>query len=41
MEITNVIELNAAIAALEQKKVIQEAILKNFLNLKLMENCYV
>lgn len=28
MEITNVIELKAAIAALEQKKVIQEAILK-------------
>ena len=32
MEITNVIELNAAIAALEQKRVIQEAILKKQYN---------
>jgi outer membrane murein-binding lipoprotein Lpp len=32
MEITNVIELKAAIAALEQKRVIQEAILKKQYN---------
>ncbi len=32
MEITNVIELNAAIAALEQKRVIQEAMLKKQYN---------